>query len=571
MKQEIIDRLKNILEGLDLPADEIKLEYPENLEYGDFSANVAMAGAKKVGMNPRALAEKIVALFKESMPEHVSEVEVAGPGFINFRIADKFFARKALALKNDISSDHVHGSERQVIIEYTDPNTFKVFHIGHLMSNAIGESISRLIEDSGVKVVRLCYPSDIGLHIAKSLWAVQKHLDDMPTDSDSIQKRTEFLGAMYVEGTQAYENDLSAKDDIDALNKVVYEHSSPAVNELYLKGRRWSLEHFDLLYKRLGTTFGENIFESDMAPVGLALVREYEKKGVFEESEGAVVFKGEKYGLHTRVFINSQGLPTYEAKEMGLNTTKFKKYPKTDLSIVVTASEQNDYFKVVLKALSLIDENVGRRTLHIGHGMMRFQSGKMSSRTGQVITAENLISDIRELVKNKISERHFNESEADKISDIIAIGAIKYSILRSAPGSDIIFDSAASISFEGDSGPYLQYSVVRANSIVEKAAQDLRLKISDPINVMPEKAGYLERMIVRFPDMVERARHEHAPQIVANYLTTLAGAFNSFYGAQVIIDRANSLTPYYVALTNTFKIVMTRGLWLLGIGVPDKM
>ena len=195
------------------------------------------------------------------------------------------------------------------------------------MSNAIGESLSRLIEFSGAKVTRLCYPADIGLHIAKSVWALQKHLDDMPHDNSPIIERTAFLGKMYVEGTAAYEADPGARDDIDALNKVLYEKSSPAVNALYEKGRKWSLDHFELLYKLLGTKFDATIFESEMAPVGLAIVREFAKKGAFEESDGAIVFKGEKYGLHTRVFINSYGLPTYEAKEMGLNTTKFERYP----------------------------------------------------------------------------------------------------------------------------------------------------------------------------------------------------------------------------------------------------
>jgi len=405
---------------------------------------------------------------------------------------------------------------------------------------------------------------------------------------------------MYVEGTRAYEADpnidsqtgvgmsgagISAKDDIDALNKIIYEKSSSAINAFYEKGRKWSLDHFELLYKRLGTKFDGYLYESEMAPIGLKIVKKFSKrslvkglfkKPVFSMSDGAIVFKGEDHGLHTRVFINSHGLPTYEAKEMGLNITKFKKYPKTDRSIVVTANEQNEYFKVVVKALSLIDKKVGERTKHVGHGMLRFASGKMSSRTGNVITAENLIDEIKKLVITRIADRGFEKDEADEITDEIAIGAIKYTILRQAIGGDVIFDSAKSISFEGDSGPYLQYSAVRANSILEKAkkegiVKDDQVTMTNDTIKLPEKVGSLEKLLVRFRDVTERASAEYAPQLVANYLVNLAGAFNSFYAGNTIVDANEPLSPYRVALTKKFLETMEKGLYILGIKIPKKM
>jgi len=453
-------------------------------------------------------------------------------------------------------------------VEYTDPNTFKVFHIGHLMSNAIGESISRLIQSQGAEVIRVCYPSDIGLHIAKSIWAIEKHASEMPSDSAPIQERTAFLGKMYVKGTEAYEADPAAKDDIDALNKVIYEKSSPEVNALYQKGRKWSLDHFEELYKKLGTKFDAFIYESEMAPKGLAIVKAHIGK-VFEESEGAIVFKGEDHGLHTRVFVSSQGLPTYEAKEVGLNITKFEKYPGASSSIIITASEQNDYFKVLLKVLSLIDPENGSKTKHIGHGMMRFASGKMSSRTGKVVTAEALLVDIKALVNERIASRGFTAAEADEIADTIAVAAIKYTVLRSSVGSDIVFDSSSSISFEGDSGPYLQYSAVRANSVLEKADKEFEGVLVQTL--LPQKVGLLERLISRFPDIIAHARAEYAPQHVANYLINLAGAFNSFYASNPIVDANEPLSPYRIALTKTFSTIMRNGLWVLGIKVPVKM
>ncbi len=575
MKEKIIRNLKKVAQNCGLTDTEIKLDYPENPDYGDFSSNIALIGAKKLGLKPRELAERIKNeiedVFKKENDDFIEKVEVAGSGFLNFFVNNKVIAEEIVNISKNGSEygRSIFRKDENILVEYTDPNAFKVFHIGHLMSNAIGESISRLIEYSGASVKRICYPSDIGLHIAKAIWAIKQNAGDLPADTATIQQKTDFLGKMYVIGTKAYETEEKIKKEIDVLNKIIYEKSDKEVNELYEKGRKWSLDHFELIYKTLDTKFDDCIYESEMASIGLATAEESFEKGVLERSEGAIVFKGEKYGLHTRVFVSSNGIPTYEAKDLGLNITKFKKFPDTNRSIIVTASEQNDYFKVLLKVFSLIDEKNGQKTTHIGHGMMRFLAGKMSSRTGNVVTAESLLEDIKNLAKEKIAGRKFTKKEVEEISEMIAVAAIKYTILRSSIGGDIAFDSTASISFEGDSGPYLQYSAVRANSILEKA-KDEKITITNPIE-LPEKISRLESLVLRFPDMVMRATYENGPQIIANYLIGLAGTFNSFYASQVIVDKKNKLSPYYVILTKAFLIAMTNGLWLLGIKVPEKM
>ena len=270
------------------------------------------------------------------------------------------------------------------------------------------------------------------------------------------------------------------------------------------------------------------------------------------------------------MFINSQGLPTYEAKELGLNHKKFEVEKGLSKSIIVTGNEITDYFKVLMKVIGLIYPDIAKKTLHIPHGMLRFASGKMSSRKGNVISAESLVDEIREQVKVKIADRIFTEKEADEISDMIAVAAIKFSILRAAIGGDIIFDSASSISFEGDSGPYLQYSVVRANSILNKAREEGIANFSAD-SEFPKIATPLEKLLIRFQDIAERAKNGYSPQHVANYLINLASAFNGFYASQIIVDRKSALSPYYVVLTKSFVKTMTDGLWILGIKVPPKM
>ncbi len=575
MKQQLAQSVADVLISLGIADAAPRLDYPENPEHGDFSSNVALAYAKKLGMSPKALAEKIADALAKNMPDFLKSVEIAGPGFINFKVKDEMFASEVLQVNASGADFGKSAAEkgRNVMVEYTDPNPFKIFHIGHLMANAIGESISRLVQFSGAEVIRACYQGDVGLHVAKTIWAIlKKHPDGgIPHASeqgaDAVVSRVKFLGEMYVEGS-TYDEDAEIQKEIAVINKSIFEKSDPLVNAVYAQGRKWSLDYFDLIYKRLGTSFDVFFFESEVAKNGTDIVKEFLKKGIFAESDGAVVFKGEDHGLHTRVFLTSQGLPTYEAKELGLNTEKFKRYPKLDESVIITGNEQSDYFKVILKVFELINKAVFDKTRHISHGILRFASGKMSSRKGNIVSAETLIDDIKKLVMDKISDRGFSDQEAAEISDIIAVGAIKYTILRQSIGGDVIFDSAASISFEGDSGPYLQYAAVRAASILDKADKE---GIDAAANKMPDQVGLLEKLISRFPDTVERARQEYAPQHVANYLITLAGAFNGFYANQMIVDAADPLSPYRVALTKAFLTVMVNGLHVLGIKVPAKM
>jgi arginyl-tRNA synthetase len=577
MKDQILDRVKEIAQELGIEVADLHLEYPEDPGNGDFSSNIALASAKKLGQSPKALAETIVSEFKKKSPEVIKDIKIAGPGFINFFVKEEFFAEQ---VKNISRESTAYGKTeekkgKQVMIEYTDPNPFKIFHIGHLMANAIGESLSRLYEYSGAQVIRANYQGDVGLHVAKTIWAIRKTKEESGIKNQeeivgakSLTEKVAWLGEMYVYGSQFEENAVIQKEIAD-VNKKIFDKSDPEINTLYEQGRAWSLEYFETIYKKLGTHFDQMFFESEIADDGLKIVREFLKKGVFRESEGAVVFPGEEHGLHTRVFITSNGLPTYETKELGLNNRKFEIYEKLDESIIVTANEQNDYFRVLLKVLSLVSPKIAEKTKHVSHGILRFASGKMSSRKGNIIPAESLLTDIKNLVLEKIAGRNFNPEETEKISNEVAISAIKYTILRSAIGSDIIFDSAASISFEGDSGPYLQYAVVRAKSVLEKAGAETG-KNSGEIKT-PPIIGELEKLLCRFPDLVEYSRYELAPQHIANYLVQLAGSFNAFYAKQIIFDPKDPFSPYYLALTQAFVRTMESGLYVIGISVPAKM
>ena len=569
MKDILISTIKEALKGLGIEAGAVTLEHPAELSHGDYSTNVALAYAKQASTNPRALAEKITAYISENKPFQIEAVEIAGPGFINFRLSKDFFAKSLSEIEN---AGRMFGannslSGKKVMVEYTQPNPFKPFHIGHLMSNAIGESISRIVEASGATTVRANYQGDVGPHVAKAIYMLMKK--GMPEAGLSPIKQANYIGICYSEGSSLYEDDAAIKAEIDAINKKVYDRSDEKINEVYDWGRKVTLEAFEEIYKTLGTAFDYYFFESEMAPIGEKIVRSTIGP-VFEDSDGAIVFHGENYDpkLHTRVFINSQGLPTYETKEIGLTATKFQK-ENPDLSIVTTAIEQGEYMKVVQKALSLLYPEYESRMKHVTHGMMRFASGKMSSRKGNVVTGESLIEDAKDVVREKMTEREFSDEEREKVASQVAVAALKYSILKQALGSDIIYDFEKSISFDGDSGPYLQYTVVRARALLEKAKRE-----SVVMNTtLPEKweTTSLEKHLYRFPEVVERAYETLEPHHIATYLTELASLFNSFYSGGKIVDVTDSLSPYKIALTDAFRIVLENGLKLLGISVPEKM
>jgi arginyl-tRNA synthetase len=555
-----------------------EVDHPADFKNGDYSTNVALKAVGPVShgvkedknvnkkqsfvryqfgsesfKNPIELAEKIKEFISEKIKEF--KIEIAGPGFINFYLPKQFFAEsiKEINDQGEKFGETKLLAGQKIMVEYTDPNPFKEFHIGHLMSNAIGESVSRIIENNGAEIKRANWQGDVGMHVAKAIWG-------------KIQKPDLAWGEAYAYGANSFEEN---KEEIVGINKKIYERTDEKINQLYDLGRKESLEEFEKIYARLGTKFDYYFFESKEGVKGQSIVESHIEDGIFEKSDGAVIFRGEQHGLHTRVFVNSNGIPTYEAKELGLNKEKFEVEPDLAKSIIVTGNEIKDYFKVLLEVISLIFPDIAQKTFHLPHGMLRLREGKMSSRTGNIITTETLIDQVKEKVLEKIQGREFSEEEKENIAEMVAIGAIKYSILRQAIGGDIVFDFEKSISFEGDSGPYLQYTAVRAKSVLEKAPSSKLQALSS----VPENwdSTEVERMLYRFPEIVERAGQEYAPHHLVTYLTELASAFNSFYGNNKIISEEDPTSSYKVALTESVYHVLKNGLHLLGIKVPERM
>jgi arginyl-tRNA synthetase len=539
----------------------VQLTRPEP-EFGDYATNIALQLAGRLGKNPREVADMITARLREL--GEFSEVSVAGPGFINIRVGDEFL-RRELDTMSDATYGKSHAFDGKVVItEYSDPNPFKVLHAGHLYTSVIGDAISNLIEQAGGNVHRVNFGGDVGLHVAKTLWAIIKKLDgEHPEKLMDIpeNERSEWMAACYVEGTRAYEDDEQAKIDIIALNKKVYQfhnendHESPLA-QMYWTCREWSYDYFNAFYKRIGTSFEKYYPESETAPTGLATVLEQKDKGVYEDSEGAIIFKGEPYGLHTRVFVNKDGLPTYEAKDVGLSIKKWSDY-HFDESVIITGNDITEYMKVVLKSIEQFEPELAKRTLHITHGNVKLVGGvKMSSRKGNFLRAV----DVLEVAADE------NEKIQGTRDDAPVLGAIKYAFLKNRIGPDIIFDPHESVGLQGNSGPYLQYAHARAVSILSKLQGDYLHAQTDTFDT--GERSLLVKM-TEFGEVIEEATKQLAPHLVCTYLYELAQTFNRFYEVSRIVDDPRGAIRG--RLVSAYAGVLKNGLNLLGIQAPDHM
>lgn len=558
--EDIRNLLRNALSatGVVEPAlGRIQLEHPADISYGDYASNAALVFAKDTGRDPNELAEELVRYILQNKPSEIERVEVAGPGFINIRLDTVYLAGIISHIVTHVETwgRNETGKGKRIMVEYAQPNPFKPFHIGHLMSTTLGESLSRLIEWSGATIFRANYQGDIGLHVAKCIWGLQKSGGD-PRDVN-------VLGEAYVLGNSAYEDDQQAKEEIEILNKRLYEND-PTLKGMYEAGRKTSLERFEELYTLLGTRFDAYFFESQTGPIGIEMVKKGLTRGIFEESQGAIVYRGEKHGLHTRVFVTSKGIQTYEAKELGLVKMKHERFP-FDLNVTTVAIEQDEYFKVVEAALSELWGEMAGKYIHVPHGMMQLTSGKMSSRKGNVITGESLIEDMRRQALMKMGGRAAQDEKA--IADAVGIAAIKYTVLKQGSGKNILFDPEKSLSLEGDSGPYVQYAHTRALSVLKKAKTE---NIFPSTASLPKSVTDLERLLYRFPEVVLRAQTEYEPHYVASYVTELAAVFNSWYAQEKILDGTEA-APYKLALTQAVAVTLKNGLWLLGIVAPERM
>lgn len=561
----IREQIVKILNESDIKG-EIALTAPPNPELGDL-ALACFGLAKEKKKNPMEVAKELAGKIK--VEGLLAKVEATGP-YINFYLNSQKLAELVLsemAAKDFGKSDL--GTGRKVMVEFAHPNTHKAFHIGHLRNIITGESIVRILANASYQVIRANYQGDVGMHIAKCLYGILQ----IQNSKTEIAKRVKFLGEAYASGSKAFEADERAKEEIADINEKIYSQDE-SIKEIYQTTRQWSLDYFDHIYQRLDTHFDRLYFESEVFAKGKEIVLKFLDKGVFKKSQGAIIFAGSKYGLHDRVFINSKGFPTYEAKDMRLAEMQFGEYNPEKI-IHVVGKEQAEYFKVIFKALEFTLPQSQGKEYHLNYGWVTLKEGKMSSRTGQVILGEWLLDEVAKKVNEIMRESELNKKEKEEVVKAVALAAVKYAFLKTGVKNDIKFDFEESVSLNGDSGPYLLYIVARIQSILRKSETlnsksktNPKFKIPNVIDVSEKK---LLLRLSEFPEVAEKSAIEYDPSKIARYLFELAQNFNGFYDQCPVLSASAEVKIFRLQLIKAVENVMVKGLNLLGISPVERM
>ena len=551
MKTEIENLVKttiNDLYGLNIVVNLLKADP----RFGDFSTNVALKLASELKKPPFEIASQIAEAIKNKTQDLLEEITTSMPGFVNFKLAD------AKLLGNDYLKPRSTYLDKKLVIETNNPNPFKAMHIGHALNAVVGDSLANILEFGGGNVHRVSYHGDVGSHVGKSMWAVLNFIngDVDKLNQIPLESHNAFMSEMYAKGAKAYDEDETIKKEIIELTNKSYELEDDLYKQVYLICKEWSFSHLQSILSQLGSKSVERQYlESECEPIGVQLVKDNLNKYFFE-SEGAVVFHGEEYGLFTAVFISSTGRGLYAARDLGLIKLKQQDFSPDNI-FIVTANEQKDYFKLIIKASQLIGLIKDGEMENINTGVIKLASGKMSSRQGKVVEISWLIDMVRQ---------EFNKY-SDTTDDKLIAGAIRYQLLKVRLGSDIVFDIEQSVSLQGNSGPYLMYAHARARSIIAKAGDEV---ITDFKNFeYDDKERELAVKLFDFDSVLDLAVEELKPHYVCNYLYELCQTFNSFYEHSPVInsDRKN----LRLTLVNQYAEVLKHGLNLLGIYAPDKM
>jgi arginyl-tRNA synthetase len=541
------------------------IEIPPTPEMGDFAFPCFIL-APYFKLAPHEIALQIREKI-EDKSNQFEEIQTAGP-YINF-----FVNRSALALEvvNQIKKKKHNfgkselGKSKKTMVEWPAPNTNKPLHLGHLRNLSIGESISRILEFNSEKAVRANLNNDRGVHICKSMLAYQKWgKSEKPTNK---LKSDHLIGKYYVMFNQKVKKSEELDREVHGMLRK-WEAGDKKTLALWKKMNKWALSGFDETYKKFGIAFDKVYNESEIYTKGRDIILEGAKKGIFKAStkDKSVTISLAKEKLGKKFLLRPDGTSVYMTQDIYLAITKIRQF-KLDRSFYVVGNEQEYHFKVLFHILEKLGYSKDQFK-HLSYGMVELPEGKMKSREGTVVDADEMIDKVQKLVRKELKKREpkAKAADLDKRSLIIALAAIKFILLKIDIKKNMTFDPKASIAFEGDTGPYLLYSYARANSILKKAdvkKSKLEIKELQPLEIE------LVKKLNTFQKVVEQAYNNLNPSVVANYSLELAHIFNEFYHACPVIG--NEQERFRLELVESFKIVLGNALTLLGIETLERM
>ncbi len=568
MKEVISELLIKIFkkQGLKITKEEIEkfIEVPPSYDIGDFALPCFFL-ASRLKMSPPEIALSIRGDIKP-LPKEFEDIQTSGP-YVNFFVNRKEMASRLI---EDIKlAEDRYGRIKQsgirTMIEFPSPNTNKPLHLGHLRNMTIGESVSRISEFNGEKVIRANLNNDRGIHICKSMAAYDKYGNNK--DPPKTKKSDHFVGDFYVMFNEKSKTDFQLERESHRMLQQ-WEAGDKKTLALWKKMNKWALDGFKKTYERFGINHDVEYFESDIYKKGKEIVEKGLKDGIFYKKEdGAVAVDLKEEGLGEKVLIRLDGTSIYITQDMYLAKLKYNKH-KIDKSVYVVGNEQNHHFQVLFAILKRLGFDT-KGMKHLSYGMVNLPEGRMKSREGTVVDADDLIDNVQKMVKTELRSRgKMTKKELDEKSLKIALSAIKYLLLRVDTKKDMIFNPKESIDFEGDTGPYLLYGYARASSILKKIRKP-EVKVEYSIDELEPQEISLVKKLSEFKEVIEKSFSTLNPSILANYSYDLTKTFNEFYHACPVI--ASKKKWFRVDLVTCFRQVLKNSLSLLGIEPLEKM
>ncbi len=572
------------------------LERPPKPEMGDIALG-CFGIAKQLNANPAEIAQKIVAEFGNDM-RTIDRVEAAGP-FVNIHVnAGEFIHLLIRDIEQEAekyaASDQ--GKKRRILFEYAQPNTHKELHVGHLRMLILGVSLIRILRHAGWDVIPVSYHGDVGAHVAKCLWwlveksratgkgqgasgegtsAMDLTVEEVDAILASIPKEEhtgKYLGKLYTESTKEVEKDPYRKDVVSRVQQSL-EADEPAWHKLWQETRRWSLEEFTTVFEELGVELERQYMESEVVDRGQEIVNELLEKGIAKESEGAIIVDCEDVGLGAFLIRKSDGTSLYATKDLALAELKKDEYPKMERSIMLVDNRQSLYFRQLFETLKRMGYDVPNE--HVGFEFVTLKSGAMSSREGNIETYQDFREEVYQTAWKSTQERHkdWSQGQVNYTAWSIALAGMKFGMLRQDSEKIFTFDLEEALSFEGDTGPYVQYAVVRMNSILKKADYpDIRGKEEPDCRVLGEpQERELALQLARFSEVVEKSASSLSASPIAHWCVETAHTCNAFYRDMPVLEAEEGIRNARLRLVYAARDVLTLGLKLLGIPVPEEM
>ena len=595
---KVQEAVKNLY-GIEITPAQVQFQKTRAEFEGDITLVVfpfVKAARKAPAVVAQEVGEKLLEQGTKNQEQGLIEKYNAVQGFLNLSIAQSYWVEQLQAIARNAEYGQLsrgEGEKPLMMVEYSSPNTNKPLHLGHVRNNLLGYSIAKIQEANGWNVVKTNIVNDRGIHICKSMLAWQK-FGNGETPENSGKKGDHLIGDYYVRFDVEYKAQIkelmaqgmdeeTAKKEAPLIKEaqamlVKWEQNDPEVRALWQKMNEWVYAGFDETYQQMGVGFDKIYYESDTYLVGKGEVeRGLEKGDFYRREDGSVWADLAQNGLDEKLLLRADGTSVYMTQDIGTAKLRFEDYP-IDKMVYVVGNEQEYHFKVLSILLDRLGFPFGKELVHFSYGMVELPNGKMKSREGTVVDADDLmaqmIADAKEISKDKVNTLpDITEAEADEIARMVGLGALKYFILKVDPRKNMLFNPEESIDFNGNTGPFIQYTYARIQSVLRKAGDEVRgerLEVKGE-GLSPKELTLIQRL-VDYPAAVRQAGDEFSPAVIANYAYSLACDFNSFYHDHSILNEADAeKRALRLVLSQTVANVIKSAMSLLGIEVPNRM